>query len=370
MKRILEVNVDDKGYGGVFAFVMNVIKNISYDKIVLDVAAFEPFEKKGHKEEIRDYGGEVYECLSDGNFVAKQWNICRMFFGLLKRNQYQAIHIHSDVAYKLLLYGMIGELAGVEKIIVHSHSAGVEGRMRWLKSFLQKISRPILSRKKYIKFACSCSAAQWMYTDNVIDDVQIITNGIRLKDFRFDPAKRIEIRKELELNETDKVVGTVARFSFQKYPEKLLGNFSELLKINPGYKLLWVGEGPLADRIKDKAKEKGIADRIIFYGVSDRVNDLYQAMDVFVMTSRFEGLGIVILEAQAAGLPCVCSDVIPSEVIVSDSYYAVPLQKDCRYWASIINGLPRIDRSANYDECLIDKYDIKNTIKMLMDVYL
>lgn len=370
MKRVLEVNVDDKGYGGVFAFVMNVMSSIDHSKFVLDIAAFEPFEKEEHKKKIHSYGGEVYECQSNGNFISKQWNTCCNFYELLKKQRYNSIHIHSDVAYKLLLYGLVGRMAGVDNIIVHSHSSGVEGRMRWLKSILQQITKPILSLQPFTKLACSKLASQWMYVENVQSSVHIITNGIHLDKFRYNHQKQFEIREKLGIGSVDKVIGTVARFSFQKYPEKLLRVYDSLLKRDSNYKLLWVGEGPLKEKIVSEAKKMGIDDKIIFYGISDRVYELYQAMDVFVMTSRFEGLGIVILEAQAAGCSCVCSNVIPLEVIVSDEYATISIEDDDNKWSEKIEEAIKLGKHDSNGNIRLEKYDINHTVTMLESFYL
>ena len=369
MKRILEVNVDDKGYGGVFAFVMNVMRSIDHDKYILDIAAFEIFEKEKHKEDIRAYGGEVYECQAKGKFLFKQLNTCRKFYNLLKKQQYGVIHIHSDVAYKLLLYGVVGKVAGVKNIIVHSHSTGVEGRYRWLKRVLQAMAKPFLSRQQFTKLACSRLASQWMYTDNIQQQVQIITNGILLDKFRYNPQKQQEMREKLGIKPEDKVIGTVARFSFQKYPEKLLQIFDDLLKKSKNYKLLWVGEGPLQNKIKEKAKSMGVYNKIIFYGTSDEVYELLQAVDVFVMTSRFEGLGISILEAEAASIPCVCSDVIPSEVIVTDIYYEMPLEATNISWADKIMSISTMRKQKMENNERLYKYDIRYTVSALEKMY-
>ncbi|WP_026765891.1 glycosyltransferase [Selenomonas ruminantium] len=369
MIRVLEVNVDDKGFGGVFAFVMNVMRTIDNNKFVLDIAAFEPFEKYEHKNEINSYGGKVYECYGNGNFIVKQWNTCCNFYGLLRKEQYAVIHIHSDVGYKLLLYGLIGKAAGVKNIIVHSHSSGVEGRLRWLKSGLQKIAKPLLSRQNFNKLACSKLASKWMYTDDAQSGVQIITNGICLNKYRYNPQKQQKMRESLGIKPEDKVIGTVARFSFQKNPEKLLEVFNELLKKDNKYKLLWVGEGPLKDDIVEQARKLDIHNRIIFYGTSDKVYELYQAIDVFVMTSRFEGLGIVVIEAQAAGCPCVCADTIPAEAVLSHEYYSVPLDAEVDEWIKKIAIACGNSKNSKTEKHCLEKYDINHTVMMLEDIY-
>ena len=370
MKRVLEVNVDDKGYGGVFAFVMNVMRSIDRDKYILDIAAFEPFEKEKHKEDIRAYGGEVYECQATGNFIFKQLNTCRKFYNLLKKQQYGVMHIHSDVAYKLLLYGIVGKVAGVKNIIVHSHSTGVEGRYRRLKRTLQAIAKPLLSRQQFTRLACSRLAAQWMYTDNIQQQVQIIKNGILLDKFRYNSQKQQEMRERLGIKPVDKVIGTVARFSFPKYPEKLLAVFREVLKKDRNYVLLWIGTGPLMENIKQKAKEWSIEDNIIFYGNTDNVADMYQVMDVFVLTSRFEGLVISAVEAQSAGVMCICSDALSEETKLVSDYKTVSINEyDC-VWADKIMEFAS-SKKKDVTEIIREKgYDIQQTATVLSKLYI
>lgn len=369
MKRVLEVNVDDKGYGGVFTFVMNLMRSIDHDKYILDIAAFESFEKEKHKEDIRAYGGEVYECQATGNFFFKQLNTCRKFYKLLKERQYSVMHIHSDVAYKLLLYGIVGKTAGVKSIIVHSHSTGVEGRYRWLKRVLQSVAKPILSRTEFSKLACSRLAAQWMYTNNVQSRVRIVTNGILLDKFRYNPQKQQEMRKKLGIKPGYKVVGTVARFSFQKYPEKLLAVFREVLKKDSNYVLLWIGTGPLMESIKQQAKEWCIENNIIFYGNTDNVADMYQVMDVFVLTSRFEGLVISAVEAQAAGVRCICSNALSDETKLIPFYQTVSIDELDYIWASKIMEVPSVEKKDVTEIVRRKGYDIQLTANYLAELY-
>lgn len=361
------MNVDDQGYGGVFAFVMNVIRNIDHDKFLLDIAAFEPFEKEGHEKTIRQYGSMVYDCQGHGNFLIKQLCTCVKFYHLLKKNKYHAIHVHSDVAYKLLLYSLIGRFAGVANVIVHSHSTGVEGRYRCLKKFLQAVSKPILSMQKSKKLACSNLAANWMYTKKC--QYFVVRNGIEIEKFRYSKERYTAARKKLGISLADKVVGTVARFSFPKYPEKLLDVFYKVVSIDESFKLLWVGTGPLLEKIKLQAREYGIEDKIIFYGNTDKVEDMYQAMDVFVLTSRFEGLCIAAVEAQASGCQCICSDSLPKEVNLSSLYHTLSIEELDEVWAKEILKCISIHRYDTSNEIVQNGYDIQQTVNVLMDIY-
>ena len=367
MRRVLEVNVDDKSYGGVFSFVKNIVKYIDKE-INVNVCAFAPFEKESNIQLIKKFGGNVYDCSSYGNFISKTLSSCKKFYKLLEKEDFDVIHIHSDVAYKLLLYGIIAKISGKEKIIVHSHSSGVEGRYKPLKKVMQQLAKILLAKVDFIKVSCSITAAEWMYIPEQAQKAIIINNGIELKKFRYDKHKYNCIREKLNVSK-NKVIGTVARFSYQKYPEKLLEVFKCLLGISNEYVLLWVGTGPLRDDIMHKAKEYGIDKNIIFYGNSDSIQDLYQAMDVFVMTSRFEGLCIAAVEAQAAGLPCLCSAEMSQETKLYEGYHSLSVREKDEKWAEQLYELTSTSRIDTYNMLKMKNYDLCDSVKYVESVY-
>lgn len=368
MKYILEVNVDDKGYGGVFSFVRNVVRYIDTSRFTISICAFEPFEKEEHKRFISDYGGQVFDCSAHGFFITKQIKTCYKFYHLLKAHRFDVLHIHSDVSYKLLLYGVVARLAGKSDIVVHSHSTGVEGRYIHLKHCLQFIAKRILSLTNFYKVACSRLAAEWMYTTKQAKQALIIKNGINLEAFRYDRIKSQHIRQELSIGKQP-IIGTVARFSYQKYPEKLLEVFRVLHKQNPDVILLWIGMGPLRDKIIKKANKYNLNQNILFYGNSDRVQDLYQAMDTFVLTSRFEGLCIAAIEAQAAGIPCLCSAEMSPETKLTDDYCSLSINEKDETWAEKIKQLMSYPRRDTYLDLKRRGYDLEDSVKRVEEIY-
>lgn len=365
MISVLEVNVDDNNYGGVYSFVKNINKYVDENQISINVCAFENFEKENNKAFVN---GVVYECSANGNFVLKQLKSSIKYFKLLKRKRFDVIHIHCDVAYKLFLYGGVARLAGNKNIIVHSHSTGVEGRYKLLKKILQFIFKFFLSKTNYTKVACSKLAASWMYDKINAQKTIVLKNGIELSRFRLNNDIRRECRRRLGVS-SEKIIGTVARFSYQKYPEKLLEVFRELMKINSDCKLLWVGIGDLKSGIEKKAKEYGIYDKIIFYGATNEVDKLYQAMDLFILTSRFEGLSIAAVEAQSAGLPCLCSAEMSIETRLYDGYRALSIYESSEKWASEAYDMLRLPRIDTYEEIKKAGYDLKETVNCIENLY-
>lgn len=366
MKRILEVNVDDKGYGGVFAFVLNMLESIDHERFILDVCTFEKFDDERHKERFFKYGGKVYDCWGTGNFIKKQLQTCMKFYGMLKEHPYETAHIHSDVAYKLLLYGLAAKIGGVKTVIVHSHSTGIDGRHRNIKKILQKISRPILSRTNFLKFACSKQAAQWMYKNP--EEAHIIRNGIVTEKFLYSVETRERVRKELGIR-NEYLVGTVGRLSYQKNPFFELEIIKCIFQKDEDAKFLWIGSGDLQKEIEEKARAYGIYNRIIFLGNTEHVNEYYQAMDAFLFPSLFEGLGIVGIEAQAAGLSCFFSDTITREVGITSLAHFISLKLKPEDWAEKILSEGVIKRRNMGDEIVGAGYDIKHEIGELEAFY-
>lgn len=366
VKRILEVNVDDRGYGGVFAFVLNMFESIDHERFILDVCTFEKFDDERHKERFFKYGGKVYDCWGTGNFIKKQFQTCIKFYRLLQEYHYETVHIHSDVAYKLLLYGLAAKIGGVTTVVVHSHSTGIEGRYKSLKKVLQRISKSILTHTDFVKLACSKPASQWMY--ECPEEAHIIKNGIVTEKFIYSVETREKVRKELGLR-GEYLVGTVGRFSYQKNPFYELEIIKKLFRKDINARFLWIGSGDLKKKVEARARAYGIYDRIIFLGNTDYVNEYYQAMDCFILPSRFEGLPIVGIEAQAAGLPCFFSDTITREVGITDWAHFISLKKKPEEWAEIILRESKVKRKNMEEEIIEAGYDIRREIGKLEKFY-
>lgn len=374
MKRVLEVNVDDNGYGGVYAFVVNILENIDRD-FQIDLCAFEKFEKKAHIEYVESFGGKVHYCGYTGNLFAKQLRSFRKLYGLVKKENYDVIHIHSDVSYKLLLYALVCKAAGAEKILVHSHSTGVEGKHRRIKQVLQQVFKPMLPLVAKHFLACSRQAAEWMYPRSVLEKriYTLINNGINVQKFKFNSTLRIKKRRELKIKDTDFVVGHVGRFSYQKNHSFLIDIFYELVKKKNNAKLLligsYVGDSSYMDEAKIKVYKLGIEHNVQFLGIRNDVPALMQAMDCFLLPSRFEGLGMVGIEAQAAGLPCFCSDTIPHELGVSNLVHFISLKIPAEKWAEEILKKSNIPRRGMQKEIADAGYDIEKEIGKLEEFY-
>lgn len=366
--RVLEVNVNDHSYNGVFSLVKNVIQHKPHN-LKVDIACFEHFENKNNLLILNKYKTRVFFIGESGNKVQQQKIMYMNLYHFLIANKYDYVHIHSDVANKLLILGLAAKKAGVKNIIFHSHASNVDGRFRFIKRIIHKVSAPFLKKIGTKFVAVSNIAGRWMYPNISSNEIILIKNGINLNKFKFNYNRRVEVRNKLGLN-NKLVIGNVGRFAYQKNHLFLLKVFKEYLKVNPNSILLLIGEGKDKNKIIDKARKYGIRDKIIFYGTSNRVNELLQAMDVFLLPSHFEGLPIVGVEAQAADLPVIFSDKITREVKILNTTKYLPIKK--RYlknWITFIEKNKNLDR---VDTSLIMKkngFSINDTVNQFINLY-
>lgn len=365
-KRILQVNVDDLGFGGVFSLVMNLQRHMP-DGIVFDFCSIEKFQNTDNIKKITDRGGKYYCVGYHGNKIIRQF---KNFFNILsffKKNNYEIIHIHSDLSFKLFNYALAAKLVGIKHIILHSHSSGIDNGNRFIKRIAHEIFKIFIPKVATDYFACSKTAANWMFRKKW-SHAKILYNAIELEKFVYDKKKRDDIRNHLNVA-NDFVLGNVGRFAYQKNHTFLIDIFSELVKINPESKLLLIGEGELLSGIKNRVDDLKLTDKVIFYGTSNKIYELIQAMDVFVLPSRFEGLGIVAIESQAAGLPTICSDAIPPEAKVTNLFLQLKLEESPERWVEEILKFKGNYRKNVISEIKKNGYDIKDVSENLYKYY-
>ena len=288
----------------------------------------------------------------------------------LQEHHYDAVHINIGSFFPVLCCAYAAKKAGVKQIITHSHSAGIYSRR---KRFFANIFKPLLPHYATDLCACSELAALNLYPEKLVREgkIRIIRNAVDAERFRFDPEQRQQIRAQLGLG-SEPVVGHVGRFVEVKNHKFLLAVFRELKKSVPDAKLLLVGDGELLPKMQKTAAEMGIADSVIFAGRQMNVPLYYQAMDIFVLPSTVEGLGIVAIEAQIAGLPSFVSAVVPHEVYVTDLCRSFKLEDGEaalveKIADSLANSEPRRDR---FDEICSAGYNIKENVKLFQDMYL
>ena len=262
---------------------------------------------------------------------------------IIRNGNYDIIHVSQG--YRGVYFLHYAKKYGVKIRIAHSHMAYIPESFKEV--IIRKMATLYVKRCATALFACGDDAAKWMWGKKAFNKrkVYIMKNAIQAERFSFSPEKRECIRQEY--NVTDKfVIGNVARFSYQKNHEFLIKIFAELKKVNSNAVLMLIGRGELKNDIKKQVEELGLTDSVLFMGVRNDVPDLLNAMDVFALPSRFEGLPVTLVEIQANGLPAVISSCVTKEMTISDDFCFLSLSQPISEWADIIVKNKRKD-SAN-----------------------
>ena len=269
--------------GGVESVVMNYYRNIDRNKIQFHFLCDEDSTDIPY-EEIEKLGGKVIVIPPYQKLFKYQKELYKIF----KENKYKIVHSHINALSVFPL--RVAKKAGVPIRIAHSHSTS--NKKEWKKNILKMILRPLSKLYANNYFACTEYAGKWLFGKKVVErkELNVINNAIDLKKFKFNENTREDLRKELGIKEETLIIGHVGRFMKQKNHEFLIDVFEEAIKQDNNMYLILVGQGPLEDKIKEMAKEKGIEDKILFLGQRNDVNKLYQAMDIFVLPSLYEGL--------------------------------------------------------------------------------
>jgi len=352
--------------GGIESFLHNVIMEMDMSQLEIDIAASQICESV-FTSDLKEKGVGFYELSGSQRKLGRNH---KMFRQLLKERQYDVVHLNIFQGLSLY-YAYLAKKAGVKVRIAHGHNSALRrSRTRWLKLALHNMAKSLLAENATDYWACSRLAAEFMFPRDVVERYEFIPNGIDIEKFRFNDEVRKKVRKDLGI-EGKLVIGNVGRLCYQKNQENLIEVFAKLQSERPESVLLLVGEGEMKAELQQQVEKLGIADKVLFYGVTDKVEQLLWAMDIFVFPSRFEGLGIVAVEAQAAGLPVICSDGVPNEAVVSDLVEKVDLRSGVDSWVeSILHCQIDADRLAVHEQVQKSGFAVADVADRIEKVYL
>lgn len=332
------------GLGGAESRIMDLYRQMDRNEIQLDflVHSFagdtNARKPQFYDEEIHRLGGRIYVLpkFRVYNYLAYRRAV-RDFF----REHHEFRVVQGHMTSTAGIYLPIAKRCGIPVTVAHARNAGVE---KGLKGFATKFFRRGLVRKADYCFACSKLAGEDVFGKEAVQDgkVRIIHNAIDAARFMYDPGLRDQVRERLGLTDAF-VIGHVGRFNYQKNHPYLIDIFAALCKIRQDAVLLLLGEGPDQERIKAKCSELGIGDKVRFLGNQRQPQAYYQAMDIFLLPSYFEGLPGVLVEAQAAGLKCFVSDTVTREAAATDLVTYLCIDQPAENWAE------RIAETADYE---------------------
>ena len=288
---------------------------------------------------------------------------------VLKENNYKIVHSHISTMSVFSLFA--AKCAGVPVRIAHSHSTTNKKEKK--KNLMKQVLRPFSKVFATNYMCCSELAGRWLFGNKEYDkgNVYLLNNAIDLDKFKYNESLRKKKRKELGIKDDTLVIGHLGRFVAQKNHTFLIDIFNEIHKKNNASILLLAGQGPLMEDIKNKVKDLNLEDSVKFLGQRNDANELYQAFDVFLLPSLYEGLPVVGVEAQAAGLLCYLSDDMTKETKVLDITKFMSLNDTPEEWAkNILDDVKKYKRIDTSKEMTAKNFNIKEEAKKLEKYYL
>ncbi len=380
--RVLQV-IDDMGLNsGVSSMLLNYYKYIDHSKVNFDFMVYntvsddvKKYCKRNHSK-IYEVGPLSGRTVLDGTLYKKIESVMKRY-----AKKYDVIHGHEpNTAF---IYMKLAKKYGIKNRIIHSHNAkGADGITKKARNF-------ILNQYglKYVTNYCACSKKAAKYLYGMIKHVNVINNAIDIDKFRFQPEVRSYMRKKLGV-ENMFVVGHVGRFAPQKNHEYIIDIFWQFHQKVQDSKLILIGDGERMDKIKQKVSTLHLDDAVLFEGVQNNVHEYMQAMDAFILPSMYEGLPVVCVEAQAAGLSCVVSKEVTREIKITknvkfigiDNEYPVlqsmvqSNQKDSKDWVKELVKIRKTgivdDRKLYADKVAKQGFDIRKQSKKLENYYI
>jgi len=360
MLKVLQIGMTDN-LGGIETFLINYYRSIDKKKINFDFVNI--YDNPLYfEEELKKGKSKIYKLNS---YYRNPIKYTKELIKIIQDNNYEIVHCNMNSA--VFLWPLIAsKIAGAKVIIAHSHNASSD--KGFIKSILHWVNKHFIPLFANNFFACSEKAGKWFYSKRIINSNKfyVMKNAIEINKYKFNQKIRIQKRKELNISENTLLIGHVGRFNKQKNHEFLIDIFNEIQKKHKDSKLLLVGIGPLMENIKSKVKEYNLENSVLFLGQRNDVQELMQAMDIFLLPSLYEGLPLVGVEAQAAGLKCIFSDKITKEIKLLKGTEFLPLKKET--WKKIDKYKQNVKRD-NYNKSC-NKYNIVNCAQEIYSKYM
>lgn len=349
--KILEIISNGMLRGGISSSIINYYKHINKDEFQIDFAST-VFEED-YLELAKKNNSKVFYVINKKKHPLRY---IKQLTKIIKDEKYDIVQAHGSSSM-LFLELLAAKKAGCKVRIAHSHNTRSDYPM------LDWILRPLFYKSLTTRFACGDDAGRFLFKKR---DFFVINNALELEKFKFNPEYRRKIRNKFEFSDDTKVLCVVANFNYQKNHEYLLKIVKELPN---KYKLLLIGNGPLKENLEKQVLDDQISDRVIFVGEVTDVEKYLSASDIFILTSRFEGLPVVLIEAQASGIPCVISDRITKKVKITDLVSFQSIDVSPKEWCNTISKI-NTTRTSTIDENIkLAGFDVEIEAKKLEQIY-
>lgn len=362
--KILQIGAENFGAGGRSVIAYNMTRPLTND-FQVDFLAIGKLKNPGFHQIIEENGGHVHHVKG----VSSKIKRLRSIYSILKKEKYDIVHINADDAIEGLFNIILSKLSGA-KIVVHAHNTssfcgdGFVGRVKLL------LARNIVNRLADCKLSCSIEAARYLYGKINFTNVEVLNNGIIINDFLYNEKLRHIVRGKLNLPKEAIVLGTIGRLSYQKNPEFIVNLIQTLFPKTPNFYFIWIGDGEERTNIETMLGEEIKSGRVLLLGKQEQPAQYLQAMDVFLLPSLYEGFGIVNIEAQASGLPCVVSSEVPESASVNSNFYRLSLSDGVEKWTDFIISMSYKRLPYNSAEKIKEAgFDIEDSARKLRAIY-
>lgn len=368
--KILHI-VGGMGKGGTETMLMNIYRKIDRNKIQFDFL-YTTNEETYYDKEIKKLGGNILRIDSLNIFkINKMGN---QIYDCINRNgPYQAIHAHT--LFNCGIAMRAAKKSGVDIRISHSHTTADNEVGLARKIYISLMRKLILDNSTNL-LACSDLAGEYLFgAENIKSDKYTMFPNLisyeNIIDVNYGDVEKFKIENKLQ--EDNLIIGHIGTFKESKNQKFLLKIVKVLKERNKDVKLLLVGDGSMRDELENMCKDLDISDRVIFTGTRDDIDVILNSMDVFVFPSTFEGLGLVLLEAQAAGLPCVVSEAIQPEADLQLGLFRkLNLSDGAESWANKIievHGKKETDKQKILHAFDGQGYSTEKCISKLLSIY-
>ena len=363
-RRVLVIPTGGLRREGITSSILNFMRSMDCDGLDVRVAAVYNNEPDVLGE-LRSLGCEVVETPDRRSETP---GYARFLLSYMRRERIDLAHVHGSNSV-MAIELRCAQLAGVRERIAHSHNTKSDDARR------DKMLRPVFRGSWTRALACGVDAGRWLFEDR---SFEVLHNGFTLGRYAFDAARRTEARSRLGLG-GETAVGFVGNINYVKNQAFLIDVFGLLSRDVPGARLFIVGEGPDRAKIEGLVAERGLGDRVTITGRVPNVDEYLQALDLMMLPSLFEGLPSVVLEWQAAGLPCMVSDVVTRECAVTPLVRFLSLEDGAAAWAACARDAlaaaggadTRLDASRRALPALREHgFDIDEASKRLKTIYL
>ena len=349
--------------GGIENFVMNVFRNIDKEKYQFDFA-FINRTPGVFDDEVKSSGSRIFYFDSEEKTFKNYKNSLAR---IIKENgPYEVVHSHMYYFSGYIL--KVAKKCGVKVRIAHSHETLKGRKQTFLRAVYEKIMRRMILKNATDLLACSDVAGKYVFGEKA--GYRVLYNGIDLNRFNFDSEKRAQCRKKLGI-EGKFVLLNVGRFADQKNHSYLIKVFEEVARKSDNAFLVLIGDGALKGDIEAQIESSNLTSKVLILSNIKNTEDYYNAADVFVLPSKYEGMPIVSVEAQACGLYSLLSDNITKEVALTDIVEYLSIDDLPINWAERILSVVKNETDRKrYNSVFYDtKFNISKTVSDLCEIY-